>query len=340
MTKIPLARIQKNPYDTREDYGDLKGLKSNIEKHGMLHGFLVRPSSRKNGEYELVFGGRRFECLRELGKTEVEAEVRDFKDSDMAILALCENVHRKDYNPAELARQYRVGLTATGYGLEEFAKVVGESVAKIGNYLKILDLPDKILSKSAEYRVHDLHVMSQLQEMSQTLRITYENVLNERVIPTTFADEIVRSCARIFSSNLPEDKKVELAGDVITQDYSHIAPRNFRNIGVYATQVLEQALIKYNKNLAKVAKAIDARNKKGTIIPKKKNVESLADIVDVNDKLDETTDILRTTTLHLERTEKKGYYNLASKRNQNSFKGAVNKLASRLETILKNDGQA
>ena len=337
--KIPINKIDKNPYDTREDYGDLAGLKSSIERHGLLQSFLLRPGKRQ-GEYELVFGGRRFEALKQLGKVEIEAEVREFKDSDMATLALCENVHRKDYTPAELARSFRIGMTATGYEITEFAQVVGENPAKVESYLGLLDLPERILSRSTAYSVHDLMAMARLQQLSQALRITYEDVLGERTFSSAFSGEILRSCLRVFSSKLPLDKKVDLCGEIITQDYSHIAPRNFKNIGVYATQILEQALVRYDSNLQKVAKAIQARQVRGAIIPTRAKVRKLEDIEDINDRLNEITDVLRTTAMHLERTEKKGYYEKSSRRNQKSFRVAVNKLASKLEIIIKNGEQA
>ena len=334
--KVQIEQIAKNPYDPRQDYGDLNGLKSSIQKHGMLHSFLLRPG-KQQGEYELVFGGRRFECLKQLGASEVEAEVREFKDADMAILALCENVHRKDYNPIELAKSYRIGLTTTGYSMEQFSEIVGESVGKISMYLSILELPEHITAKAKEYTLADLTAMAKLEKISRTLRIEYENVIKERSISPYFAEQIVSSCKKIFDSKLPQNKKMMLCGDILTQEYSTIASKNARAIGVYAEQRLEQALVNYDKNLGKVAKAIAARNHQtGPVRARVKNVRSLEDIENVDSRLNETTDILRQATLHLERTEKKGYYANASKRNQNSFRVAVNQLASKLEGILKN----
>jgi ParB/RepB/Spo0J family partition protein len=337
--KVPINQIMKNPYDTREDYGDLEGLKTSIRQHGMLIPHPARPG-KNPGEYELAFGGRRLQSAKEVGISEVELQVQDFKDSIMPVLALNENVHRKDLNPVELAKAYRVGLATTGYNIEEFSKLVGESSDKINNYLSILELPEQTLSKHEQYNVIDLVTLARLEKISRTLRITYENVLNERTMPAHFANQIVVSCRKVCESNLPQNKKVDLCGDIITQDYSTIAPKNAHVIGVYSEQRLEQALITYNKNLGKVAKAIQARKNNGPARSTVKKVKSLDDIEDVNDKLDKTTDILRTATLHLERTEKKGYYTHASKRNQKSFRVAVNKLASRLEGILKNDSSA
>lgn len=337
--KIPIDKIMPNPYDPREDYGDLEGLRASVQKHGMLHSFLVRPAEQKD-RYELVFGGRRLEVLRQLGKTEVEAEVREFPDADMPVLALCENAHRKDYNPIELAKSYRIGLKVTTYSIEQFSKLVGESASKISMHLAILELPDQILKKAKDHTLANLTAMARLERLSKNLRITYEDVLNEGTINPYFADQIASSCKKVFDSSLPQNKKMEICGDIITQDYSSLAPKNYRTIAVYAEQRLERALIKYNTNLAKVAKALEARNREGCPIrPRVKNVRNLDDIEDINDKLNETTDILRQATLHLERTKKKGYYANASKRNQNSFRVAVNNLTSKLEGILKDEIQ-
>src|SRR3989338_1126685 len=151
--KVGLGSIRLNPYNTREDFGDLGGLIASVKKFGLTQPLLVRKS---NGSYELAFGGRRYEALKSIGHKEVDVEVRQISDEDMAMLALCENVHRKDLSPVELARAYQVGLKATKLSINAFAQVVGETDTKISSYLKILNLPNRILEKQDKYDVTQL----------------------------------------------------------------------------------------------------------------------------------------------------------------------------------------
>jgi len=325
--KVNLNDITFNPYDPREDYGDLEGLKASIEQNGILQPFLVRPKDDKS--YELVFGGRRLRCLKELGYKDIDVEVRELGNSEMATLALCENVHRKDLNPVELARAYRIGLTTTGLSNEQFSKITGEDVGKIRKYLNILDLPERILKKAEKYNVTQLVTLGRLNKMSSTLRISYENILNEREISATFAQEIVASCDRIFSSRLPKKKKQMLGCEILTHDYSNLSPKHYKDISIFASHLLEQELIKYDKNLEKVSEALKAKSN-----GKKKKIRKIKDITDISRELDAVTDILRQTDLHVQKVNKNQYYSEASRRSQGKFRTVVNRLVSGLEETL------
>ncbi len=153
--QIPISNIKENPYNTRQEYGDLEGLKASITRYGVIQPLIVRRPDGSD-EYELVFGSRRLKCLRELGKTDVEVELKEINDADMATLALCENVHRKDLTPLELAKAYQKGLNATKLSVNAFSQIIGDSHKKITNYLTLLELPDRILKKEQNYNITEL----------------------------------------------------------------------------------------------------------------------------------------------------------------------------------------
>ena len=56
---IALEQIKPNPYQGREEYGDIEPLARSIATDGLQE----IPKARKNGKgYELKFGHRRVEC--------------------------------------------------------------------------------------------------------------------------------------------------------------------------------------------------------------------------------------------------------------------------------------
>lgn len=68
MTSIPLSLCDEGTR-ARKDYGDLTGLKDSISRLGTLHPPVF--SRQPNGTYLLIYGGRRFRSLKELGVTEL-----------------------------------------------------------------------------------------------------------------------------------------------------------------------------------------------------------------------------------------------------------------------------
>ena len=251
MAKVKLSSIRKNPYDTREDYGDLTGLMASIQKFGMLQPLPVR---KTGGGYELVFGGRRYEAAIKSGLKEIDVAVKEVSNEDMASMALCENIHRKDLNPVELARAYNVALHVTGLELEEFAKSIGVSNTKVREYISILNLPNRILGKSEDYGVGELVGLARLYGYSRTLSIELENVLEDRSLPSAFLLEVVRACSRVYESNLPDKIKADLCGKVLWEDYSKLGSGQEGQIAEFSENLLQGELVKYNERLKKQQK--------------------------------------------------------------------------------------
>jgi len=328
--KVKLSQIKHNPYNTRRDYGDLGGLKSSIEHFGLTQPFLVREVEEG---YELTFGSRRYEALREMGKKEVEVEVRQINNADMSMLAICENAHRKDLNPVEQAKAYERGLSTTNLELTPFARAIGVSPLKVRDYLTILALPQKILDNVDRYNITQLVSMGKLQQMSQSVRIMLENTLENRHISSRFLDEITFSCQSIFESILPLKTKKDLCGEVIFHDYSGLPPDNYKDIKTFSDVLLSQAIAKHTQGLAKTAAA---RAKLSYIGPGTR-IRRVTDIVHIDQKLEDVTTRISETTASIKKAIRNDYYPKASKRKQGKFKTAVHHLVSGIEEILGNE---
>src|SRR5690606_7993359 len=103
---LPLDRIWPNPYQPRREFSEeqLEELAASIREHGILHPVVVRP--RDEG-YELVVGERRYRACRLLGWERIPAVVRDLPDSEVAAIALIENLQRADISFFEEAEGCR-----------------------------------------------------------------------------------------------------------------------------------------------------------------------------------------------------------------------------------------
>jgi ParB/RepB/Spo0J family partition protein len=328
--KVSIKTIIPNPYNARTDFGDLSGLKTSIEKNGLFQPLMVREKKRDRG-YELIFGGRRLSALIELGYNQVDVEMREVSDEDMSVLALCENIHRKDLNPVETARAYRKGLDATKLSIHAFAEIIGESDVKISSYLSTLSLPSRILDSQSKYSTTQLISLGKLNTISSKVRIMLENVIKDRDIPAVILKEVTSSCAAVFAANLPHKRKTLMCGDIIYQDYSQISSRDYGNLREYTQGIIDSELRRYHEQLMKTKKA---RQKSKS---KKKRIKSIKDVTNPNKELEKVGNSLRSVDLQVQKASRRNYYAEASKRSQGKFRTSVNRLVSHLENMLGED---
>jgi len=104
--KLPLEMIDPNPYQPRHLFPqeELDALASSISEAGLLQPISVR----KTGErYQIIAGERRFRAHKLLGRPSIEALVSACEDSDMAVLALAENIDREDLSDFEIGKALR-----------------------------------------------------------------------------------------------------------------------------------------------------------------------------------------------------------------------------------------
>ncbi|MBR2343652.1 MAG: ParB/RepB/Spo0J family partition protein [Clostridia bacterium] len=129
------------------DKDALAELATSIKENGLLQPILVREWAE--GRYQIIAGERRFRASKLAGLTEIPAIVLDKSDRDAAEIALIENIQREDLNPIEEAMAYRA--LATDYGLtqEELSLRVGKSRSAVANSVRLLDLPEAILTMVA-----------------------------------------------------------------------------------------------------------------------------------------------------------------------------------------------
>ncbi len=160
--RIELAKIDDNPYQPRLEYDQeaIEDLADSIEQLDVLQIPLARP--RDDGRVQLAFGHRRNRSCWHLAKQErscvavelgndgpgsatVELDLEDLSDERMAVIALTENVQRKDLSQMETLRAYRRAIDETELTGRSLAQQLQIAESTLSNNLRVLDLPDFIL---------------------------------------------------------------------------------------------------------------------------------------------------------------------------------------------------
>ena len=145
---IPLARIQPNPRQPRGDMDPvaLEELAESIREQGVLQPILVRTLGESPDHYELVAGERRWRAAGIAGLEKIPALLRDLSDEESLEMAILENVQREDLNPVETARGYDALIREFNYSHKKLGRRVGKSRMTVTNLLRLLRLPDSVLS--------------------------------------------------------------------------------------------------------------------------------------------------------------------------------------------------
>ena len=141
---LKLSDIEPNKHQPRQYFDDeaLSELSESIKEHGVLQPLIVRPLP--DGSYQLVAGERRWRASRLAGLTQVPVIVRAFTDTEVAVVALIENLQREDLNPIEEAEGISRLIEEHGFTQEKAAQKLGKSRSALTNTLRLMNLPEKV----------------------------------------------------------------------------------------------------------------------------------------------------------------------------------------------------
>ena len=179
--KLKLMEIEPNHDQPRKIFDEkaLTELADSIAQHGVLQPLVVRPMT--NGGYQLVAGERRWRAARIAGLTEVPVIVRALTDSEVAVIALIENLQREDLSPVEEAEGLKSLIESYGFTQEEAADKVGKSRTAVTNTLRLLKLPSPVLQILGEGKITAGHARALLglDDEKEMLRIAEATVAQE-----------------------------------------------------------------------------------------------------------------------------------------------------------------
>jgi ParB family transcriptional regulator, chromosome partitioning protein len=146
MRDLPVDAIKPNPGQPRTRFKPeaLQALSDSISASGVVQPLIVR--SLSGGSYEIIAGERRWRAAQMAGVERVPVVIRDSDEADRLEVALIENMVREDLNPVEEAKACAALVEDLGLSKEDLGKRVGRSRPQISNLIRLLDLPDEVLS--------------------------------------------------------------------------------------------------------------------------------------------------------------------------------------------------
>lgn len=146
---LAIERVSPNPDQPRKHFAPqaMKDLTESVRLHGVLQPLFVR---KKDADYIIIAGERRYRAAKEAGLTEVPAIVLDVDDATASEISLIENIQREDLSPAEEAQSYQTLMKTFSWTQEELAKKIGKSRSYVANTLRLLKLDPLFLDALTE----------------------------------------------------------------------------------------------------------------------------------------------------------------------------------------------
>ncbi len=164
---IDTEKINPNPYQPRREFDPvaLQDLSDSIRMYGLLQPITVtrkeimKPDGGLAVEYELISGERRLRASKLAQLTQVPAIIRA-KEEDARTkleLAIIENIQREDLNVIDRARAFQQLVQEFGFKHAQVAEKMGKSREYVTNSMRLLNLPEHMLTALGQKRILEGH---------------------------------------------------------------------------------------------------------------------------------------------------------------------------------------
>ena len=210
--KLSLSEIVPNKYQPRKifDEENLDDLAKSIKERGVIQPIIVRKSDRNNEKYEIIAGERRWLAARKAGLHDIPVVITEADDLKSLEFAIVENVQRHDLNPLEEAQGYKRLIDDFSYDQEKVSKFIGKSRSYITNSLRLLNLPQEVLSliENKEISAGHAKVLVGLENASFIAKKIVEKKLSVRQAEN-FVKIFKKTPQKLTPKNDPNIKSLE-----------------------------------------------------------------------------------------------------------------------------------
>ncbi|HLS08920.1 nucleoid occlusion protein [Lentibacillus sp.] len=158
VTELSIDKIEPNRFQPRSMFNEekIKELAQTIHTHGMIQPVVVRKLENED-KYELIAGERRWRAVQTLDWEKLPAIIRTMTDTEIASVALIENLQREELSVIEEASAYARLLELHGLTQEALAQRLGKNQSTIANKLRLLKLPEEVQTAVLDKLITERH---------------------------------------------------------------------------------------------------------------------------------------------------------------------------------------
>ncbi|WP_418694857.1 ParB/RepB/Spo0J family partition protein [Agathobaculum sp.] len=191
LRRIRISEIVRNPNQPRRyfDPEAIATLAESIRQYGVLNPLTVRRTA--NGGYELVAGERRLRAARVAGLTDVPCLLINADGEDSSVIALVENLQRRDLDFFEEANGFKRLIEQFGLTQEEAARKVGKTQSAVANKLRLLRLSQQNMELIRCNNLTERHARALLRLNDEADRINVTNYIIEHELNVSRTEEYI-----------------------------------------------------------------------------------------------------------------------------------------------------
>ena len=210
---IPINDIRPNPQQPRRrfDQDGLRELSESIAAYGILQPLTVRA---QNGGYELVAGERRWRAARMAGLRQVPCLLARVDEEDAALLALIENLQRRDLDYMEEASAIARLLRRYGLSQQQAAEKLGRSQSAVANKLRLLRLEEPVVDALRRYGMTERHARALLRLEDGEQRLAAAEHMGKRGMNVAAAEAYIEQLIARSQTTPPKRRSTYVIKDV------------------------------------------------------------------------------------------------------------------------------
>lgn len=199
---VPEERVRRIVPDP-----SLSALADSLSRHGMIEPIIVRQETDPTAECPkriLVAGERRLRAARLCGWATVPCICIEATQTEAAVIAIIENLHREDLNLFEEALAIRSLIALGGMTQETCARRLSVSQSYVANKLRLLRLSPAEQEMILQNDLSERHARAILRLPGETERMQVLEIFVKRQMNVAAAEEYVESilCAAARSEEI------------------------------------------------------------------------------------------------------------------------------------------
>ncbi len=218
---VDVDKVRPNPYQPRREFeeGPLRDLAESIRQYGVMQPLTVsRVEYQKDDggiavEYELIAGERRLRASKLAGLLQVPVVIRVGDTPQVKLeLAIIENLQRADLNPVERAHAFMRLADEFKLAHVDIGKKLGRSREYVSNTLRILSLPEEMLTALGQGKISEGHTrpLLMLIDRPEEQMVLFKEIMTKKVTVRE-AERAARNIAVDRARKVPRSADPEIA---------------------------------------------------------------------------------------------------------------------------------
>jgi ParB family chromosome partitioning protein len=231
---LPISLMQAGAFQPRREIHKepLEELAASIKSNGVIQPIVVRPLPQGTGaggaKYEIVAGERRWQAAQLAGLANIPVIVRELSDSQAVAVALIENIQREELTSAEEARALKRLIEEFSLTHSQVAETVGRSRAAVSNLLRLLDLPESVVTLIDSKALSMGHARALLGLEDGAERARLGRLVAERGLSVRDTENLVRKVSKGEAGQPAKKSESSMISEVLKTKSVHARLRAIR----------------------------------------------------------------------------------------------------------------